>query len=66
MLNSWNTKAIDFDQSCTQEDCDADIYLHLPAGFHIKNKDRHVVKLIKNSHGLRQGGRNFYKNSNMI
>ena len=59
MLNEWCAIAIDFDQECTQVDCDADVYVHLPASFHGNNKDRHVIKLIKNPCGLRQGGYNF-------
>ena len=61
MLNNWHTKAIDFDQSYTQEDCDTGMCLHLLAGFHIKNKDRCIIKLIKNLCGLREGGCNFYE-----
>ena len=59
MLNNWHTKEIDFDQTCTQVDCDADVCTHLPAGLHIKNKDRRIIKSIKNSHSLHEGGRNF-------
>ena len=61
LLNTWHTKTIDFDQAYTQADCDADVCLHLQAGFHIKNQDRHIIKLIKNSCSLRQGGCNFYE-----
>ena len=61
ILNNWHAKAIDFDQACTQADCDAGIYLRLKAGFHIKNKVRYVIKLIQNLCVLRQEGHNFYE-----
>ena len=60
LLSNWYDKAIDFDQAYTQADCDSDVYLYLPAGFHVKNQDRHIVKLIKNLYGLCQGRCNFY------
>ena len=60
-LNNWHANAIDFDQSCTHADYDPRVYLCLPAVFYVKNKDRNVVKLIKNLHSLRQEGWNFYE-----
>ena len=60
MLNNWHVKAIDFDQACTQADCDSDTYLCLQAGFYVKNKDQCVIKSIKKLCGVRQGGCNFY------
>ena len=36
--------------------------MHLPQGFRPKTKDKHVIKPLKNLHGLRQGGCNFYEN----
>ena len=61
MLNKWHTKAIDFDEACTQADCGADVYLHQLAGFHVNDLDRHTIKLIKILHGMRQEGCNFYE-----
>ena len=52
---------IDFDEACTQADCDAETQIHLPQGFRPKTRDKCVIKLLKNLHGLRQGGCNFYE-----
>lgn len=60
-LNNWHAKAIDFDQASTKADCDADVCLYLLDSFHIKNKDRCIIKLIKKLYVLRQGGHNFYE-----
>ena len=60
-LHNWATRAIDFDQAYTQADVDADIYIHLPAGFQIPGPTSYVIKLIKNLYGLKQGGYNFYE-----
>ena len=60
ILHKWHSRAIDFDQAHTQADCDADIYLHPPAGYDINSSTRNVIKLIKNLYGLKQRGCNFY------
>ena len=60
-MHNWATRAIDFDQAYTQADVDADIYTHLSAGFQIPGPIAHVIKLIKNLQGLKQGGYNFYE-----
>ena len=38
--------------------------MHLPQGFRTKIRDKHVIKLLKNLHGLRQGGHDFFENLN--
>ena len=60
-LCSWHTRSIDFKQAYAQANCDADIFLHLPAGFKAKSKDKHVLKLLKNLCGFKEGGHNFHK-----
>jgi len=61
VIYNWKTRAIDFDQAYTQADCDSDIFLHLPFGYHIKSTSKYVIQLLKNLYGLRQGGYNFYE-----
>lgn len=61
IIHSWHTRAIDFEQAYTQADCDVDIFLHLPAGFRAKSKEKYVLKLLKNLYGLKQGGYNFHE-----
>ena len=46
-LNNWKTKAIDFDQECTQADWDTDMCVYLPAGFKVQYSQRCVIKLLK-------------------
>ena len=59
-MGNWNATLIDFDQVHAQADGDTDAYLHLPMGFWISNKDRHIIKMIRNVYGLKQEGYNFY------
>ena len=44
-----------------QANYDADIYLHLSAGFYSKTKDKYILKILKDLDDLYQGGYNFYK-----
>ena len=50
MLHSWHERAIDFEQA-----------YDLSAGFKAKSKDKHVLKLLKYLHGLKQGEHDFYE-----
>ena len=50
-----------FDQAYIHAEVDADICIHLPAGFHMPGPIAYAIKLIKKLHGLRQDGYNFYE-----
>ena len=56
IINNWKIRAIDFDQTCPQADCDTDMRLHLPAGFKINSSQRCVAKLLKNIYGIKTRG----------
>ena len=48
-LAGWYSRQIDYVLAYLQAPIDADIYCHLPAGFHIKNgnNDEYVIQLVK-------------------
>ena len=35
--------------------------MHSPAGFHVASRDWCIIKILKNFHGLKQGGHDFHK-----
>ena len=57
-IYNFETMAIDFDQAYTQAPINVDVFLHPPPGFNL-DKD-YVLKLKKNTYGLKQGGYNFW------
>jgi hypothetical protein len=73
LLKGFHTKQVDFIQAFTQAMLDTPIYMEVPAGYQIKdrqlqftgeasrNQDKsYVLKLLKNMYGLRQAGYNWY------
>ena len=49
IISNWKTRAIDFDEACTQADCEADTCLHLPEVFKVNSSQRYDMKLLKTS-----------------
>ena len=59
----WELRQIDYVLSFPQALIDSDIYLHLPAGFHIDGEDEnetYFLKLKKNLYGKRQAEANWF------
>jgi hypothetical protein len=59
LLIGWNTKQVDFVLAYPQAPIEFDMYMHLPKGIQMANGNRntHVLKLLKNVYGQKQGGR---------
>ena len=62
-LAGWHSRQIDYVLAFSQAPIDADVYCHLPAGFHIKdgNDDEYVIQLVKNLYGTKQAAANWFE-----
>ena len=62
-LAGWYSRQIDYVLAFSQAPIDADVYCHLPAGFHIKNgkDDEYVIKLVKSLYGTKQAAANWFE-----
>jgi hypothetical protein len=59
LLSGWNTKQVDFVLAYPQAPIEFDMYMNLPKGIQMSNRNRniHVLKLLKNLYGQNQSGR---------
>ena len=58
LCQGWASKQLDFVLAYPQVPVECDMYLELPKGFTYKgDRKSHVLKLIKNVYGTRQGAR---------
>ena len=62
-LAGWDSRQIDYVLAFLQAPIDADVFCHLPAGFHIKdgNDDEYVIQLVKNLYGTKQAAANWFE-----
>jgi Reverse transcriptase (RNA-dependent DNA polymerase) len=57
-LKNWRTKQLDFVLAFPQAPVETDLYMEIPKGFEVPNKQRdYVLKLINNLYGQKQAGR---------
>ena len=62
-MAGWESRQIDYVLAFSQAPIDSDVYLHLPAGFHVNGKDeneKYVLKLKKNLYGTIQAAANWF------
>jgi hypothetical protein len=66
-INNWNTRQLDFVMAFTQVDVERDLYMELPKIFSMPgtqithaDKDKYVLKLVKNLYGQKQSGKCWY------
>ena len=66
-INNWNTRQLDFVMAFTQADVERDLYMELPKNFSMPgtkithaDKDKYVLKLVKNLYGQKQAGKVWY------
>ena len=60
-MDWWESIQIDFVLAFYQEPIDSDVYLHLPAVFHVDGEEKnetYFLKLKKNLYGTRQASAN--------
>jgi hypothetical protein len=59
ILNSWETRQIDFVLAYPQANVECDISMEVPVGFKLPNRDKkkYCLKLKKNIYGTKQAGR---------
>ena len=62
-LAGWYSRQINYVLAFSQSPSDADVFCHLPAGFHIKggNNDEYVIQLVKNFYGTKQAAVNWFE-----
>lgn len=57
LIRGWHRRQIDFILAYPQADVECDMYMEIPRGFEYQgSRKSHVLKLIKNLYGSRQGG----------
>ena len=75
LLTGLASRQIDYVQAYTQAPLDCDLYMHVPAGFHVHNMSldfsngqrtniddqNYILKLRKNLYGLKQAGNNWFR-----
>jgi hypothetical protein len=66
-INGWRTRQLDFVMAFTQADVERDHYMELPKNFSVPgtkityaDKDKYVLKLVKNLYGQKQAGKVWY------
>ena len=62
-MAGWESRQIDYVLAFSQATIDSDVYLHLPAGFHVDGEDEnetYFLKLKKNLYGTRQAAENWF------
>jgi len=66
-INGWKTRQLDFVMAFTQADVERDLYMELPKNFSVPgtkityaDKDKYVLKLVKNLYGQKQAGKVWY------
>jgi hypothetical protein len=66
-INGWKTRQLDFVMAFTQADVESDLYMELPKNFSVPgtkityaDKDKYVLKLVKNLYGQKQAGKVWY------
>ena len=66
-INKWRTRQLDFVMAFTQADVERDLYMELPKNFSVPgtkithaDKDKYVLKLVKNLYGQKQAGKVWY------
>jgi hypothetical protein len=67
-INKWKTRQLDFVMAFTQANVERDLYMELPKDFSMpgsgvtyKDKDKYVLKLVKNLYGQKQAGKVWYE-----
>ena len=62
-LAGWYSRQIDYVLAFSQAPIDADVFCHLPAGFHINggDNDEYVIQLVKNLYGTKQAAANWFE-----
>jgi len=63
IMNGWCARHVDYVLAFSQADCDTDVYLSLPPGFHVKDKTEgqdYCIKLKKNLYGTCQASANWF------
>ena len=63
LMLGMKTRSIDFTLAFTQAPIDAEMYIDIPAGFHVEdgNQEEFVLKLKKTLYGLKQAGLNWFE-----
>ena len=57
VVRGWHRRQIDFVLAYPQADVECEMYMEIPKGFEFEeNSKSHVLKLVKNLYGARQGG----------
>ena len=62
-MPGWESKQIDYNIAISQSRIDSDVYLHLPAGFHVDGEDQnetYFLKLKKILFGICQEASNWF------
>jgi Reverse transcriptase (RNA-dependent DNA polymerase) len=69
VLSGWTTRQLDFVLAFPQSPVETDLYMEIPAGFHINgSRKNQVLKLVNNLYGQKQAGRvwNLYLATGLI
>ena len=65
-VNNWKCRHLDYVLAFTQAPTDTDVFLRIPAGFHVENEDgvditdSYCLKLLKNCYGTKDAAANWF------
>jgi len=60
LIKGWKARSVDFVLAYPQAELSKDIYMRIPAEFHVSEPGRYLLKLMKNVYGLKDAGRTWH------